>query len=107
MRVAQRVFSLVKGSEQLRRREAGAQGVYLVVGQRDQGSPDVAVVEHAEQLQAGLGGGGAVVGHAHDRLVGGQQALVGLEGGGGVAVEEVLDHRTDRAAGGVAHDADH
>ena len=38
---------------------------------------------------------------------GGQEPGVGLEGGGGVAVEEVVDHRPDLAAGGVADDADH
>ena len=44
--------------------------------------------EHAEELQAPLGGGGAVVGDAHDGFEGRQEPLVGRQCGGVVATEE-------------------
>ena len=53
--------------------EAGAQRRDLVVVQGDQWAADAAVVEHAEQLEGCLGGGGSVVGDAHDGVEGREQ----------------------------------
>src|SRR3954452_24540951 len=93
-------------SEELGGLEAGAERRELVVTEGDERPTDVAVVEDPEQLQGGLGGGGAVVWHPHHGARGGQQALIGPQGGAGVAVEEVLDHRSDLVPGGMADDAD-
>ena len=55
-----------RGSEEASGGQAAAERSDLIVVQGDQGAADAAVVDHAEQLEGCLGGGGSVVGDAHD-----------------------------------------
>ncbi len=55
----------------------------------------------------GLGGGGAVVGGAHDGVDGRHRRGVGRQRGRGVAGQPRVDHGPQAGAGDVADDADH
>ena len=75
----------------------------------DERAAHVPVLEDAQQLQGRLGGGGAVVGHPHDRVDGRQQAPVGRQRGGVVTGEELVGHRAQLGAArvpGHGHEAD-
>ncbi len=74
--------------------------------ERHQRAPNVAVVDHAEQLQSGFRGRGSVVGDAHDGVDRGEQSREDLEGAGGVAGVEAAHHLAQLEAGGVTDDRD-
>ena len=87
-------------------REPGAERRDLVVVQRNERAAHVPVVEHAEQLQRGLGGRGAVVGDAHHGVDRRQQPGVRCASAAARSPpSEGVDHRAQLVTGDVADDA--
>src|SRR6478736_6806335 len=96
----------VSGSDEAGGGQTRAERGDLVVVERDERAADAAVVEHAEQLEGCLGGGGAVVGDAHHGVEGREERRVDAQGLGVVAADPGIDHRRQPVARGVRDDRD-
>src|SRR6478735_8992670 len=96
----------VSGSDEAGGSQTRAERGDLVVVERDERAAHAAVVQHPEQLEGCLGGGGSVVGDAHHGVERREERRVDAQGLGVIAADPGVDHRRQLVTRGVRDDRD-